>query len=381
MQRLAQELSRLKSASRHRSLELPRGVDFTSNDYLGFARHPALREAMIGELADCGSAGSAGSRLLRGHQEAHARLEAFAASFFGCEKALYFSTGFLANYALFTTLPHRHDAIVFDERVHASVKDGIHASHAKAYKVRHNDVDAFEAAVRRARKAGAHDVWIAVESVYSMDGDIGPITELHALAHGMDAVLIVDEAHGTGVFGPSGRGVSEGRYDERLIVLHTCGKALGAAGGLVCGPALAIDYLINAARPFVYSTSPPSCVAAAVQRALQLVDEEPKRRERLHHLSAIAGAALTDAAGTAVADAGSQIIPVILGAESTALSVAAALREAGFDVRAIRPPTVPPGTSRLRISIGADRSEGEIAAMADALGGILALQPATAAAQ
>jgi 8-amino-7-oxononanoate synthase len=164
-------------------------------------------------------------------------------------------------------------------------------------------------------------------------------------------------------------------------VLHTCGKALGAAGGLVCGPALAIDYLINAARPFVYSTSPPSCVAAAVQRALQLVDEEPKRRERLHHLSAIAGAALTDAAGTAVADAGSQIIPVILGAESTALSVAAALREAGFDVRAIRPPTVPPGTSRLRISIGADRSEGEIAAMADALGGILALQPATAAAQ
>lgn len=373
MQRLAQELSRLKSASRHRSLELPRGIDFTSNDYLGLARHPALRDAMIKELAESGSAGAAGSRLLRGHQDAHARLEAFAAGFFGCEKALYFSTGFLANYALFTTLPHRHDAIVFDERVHASVKDGIHASHARSYKVRHNDVDAFEAAVRRARTDGAHEIWIAIESVYSMDGDIGPVAELHTLAHASGAVLIVDEAHGTGVFGPTGRGVSEGRYDERLIVLHTCGKALGAAGGLVCGPAVAIDYLINAARPFIYSTAPAPCVAAAVQRALELVDAEPARRERLHRLSALAAGALTDAAGSTVADAGSQIIPVILGADATALAVAAALHEAGFDVRAIRPPTVPVGTSRLRISIGVDRTEREIAALADALAQALAV--------
>jgi 8-amino-7-oxononanoate synthase len=294
---------------------------------------------------------------------------------------LYFSTGFLANFALFTTLPNRHDAIVFDERVHASVKDGIHASHARPYKVRHNDLDAFESAVRRARAAGAHDVWIAVESVYSMDGDISPVAELHTLAHAMDAVLIVDEAHGTGVFGPKGRGVSEGRYDERLIVLHTCGKALGVAGGLMCGPEVAIDYLINAARPFIYSTAPPPCVAAAVQRALELVDAEPQRRKRLHHVSAIAGAALTDAAGTAVADAGSQIIPVILGAESRALNVAAALRKQGFDVRAIRPPTVPVGSSRLRISISVDRSQDEIRALADALAAALAKPVAMATAR
>jgi 8-amino-7-oxononanoate synthase len=371
MQRLAQELSRLRSESRHRSLSLPRGIDFTSNDYLGLSGHPALRQAIVDALSQGASAGAAGSRLLRGHQLAHAELEEFAADFFGCERALYFSTGFLANLALFTTLPDRHDAVVYDERVHASVKEGVHAGHARLYRVRHNDLDGFDDAIVRARKAGARDVWLAIESVYSMDGDIAPVAELHALAHAHDAVLIVDEAHATGIFGPTGRGFSEGRYDERLIVLHTCGKALGVAGGLVCGPSVVAEYLINTARPFIYSTAPPAYLARAVHRALELIDEEPERRARLLALSRFATGRLAERAGGRVAAAGTQIIPVILGEETGAVDAAAALQRRGFDVRAIRPPTVAAGTSRLRVSIGADRNEAEIAALADALREVL----------
>ena len=337
MQRLAQELERLKNGFRHRSLSLPRGVDFTSNDYLGLAGHPALKRAIIAALdRDGAAAGAAGSRLLRGHRPEHAELEAFAAGFFGAEKALYFSTGFLANLALFTTLPHRHDAVVVDAFVHASVKEGVHAGHAHHLKVRHNDANAFEDAIRRTRADGAHDVWIAVESVYSMDGDLAPIDDLRALARAHDAILIVDEAHGSGIFGATGRG---------LTVLHTCGKALGVAGGLVCGPAVAIDYLINAARPFIYSTAPPPYQAAAVRRALGLVDEEPWRRQTLHRQAALARRSLARHLGTAADQRGSQIIPVVLGSEERALAAAAGLQRHGFDVRAIRPPSVAPGTA------------------------------------
>ena len=366
MQRLAQEIERLKTGFRHRSLSLPRGIDFTSNDYLGLSRHPALRQAVVDALNSDAPAGSAGSRLLRGHHREHAELESFAAGFFGAERTLYFSTGFLANFALFTTLPHRHDAIVFDELVHASVKEGVHAGHASHIKVPHNDVGAFEEAIVRARRAGARDVWIAVESVYSMDGDVAPVDALHALAHAHDAVLIVDEAHASGIFGPTGRGFTEGRYDERLIALHTCGKALGVAGGLLCGPAVAMEYLINAARPFIYSTAPPPYVAAAVRRALRLVDEEFWRRDRLRQLACFAGRRLAEALGCG-ARSGTQIIPVILGEESRAIAAAEALQRDGFDVRAIRPPTVPAGTSRLRVSIGVDRTEAEVEALGVAL--------------
>lgn len=366
MQRLAQEIERLKTGFRHRCLSLPRGIDFTSNDYLGLARHPALRRAVADALDADAPAGSTGSRLLRGHHPEHAELESFAAAFFGAERALYFSTGFLANFALFTTLPHRHDAIVYDEFVHASVKEGVHAGHASAIKVPHNDVGAFEDAIVRARRAGARDIWIAVESVYSMDGDIAPVDDLHALARVHDAVLIVDEAHASGIFGPTGRGFTEGRYDERLITLHTCGKALGVAGGLLCGPAVAMEYLINAARPFIYSTAPPPYVAAAVRRALRLVDEEPWRRDRLRQLASFAGRRLAEALGGRVAG-GTQIIPVVLGEESRAIAAAEALQRERCDVRAIRPPTVPAGTSRLRVSIGVDRTEAEIEALGAAL--------------
>jgi 8-amino-7-oxononanoate synthase len=358
-------MERLKEAHRMRTLSLPLGMDFTSNDYLGFAAHPVLREAAIAALESDGLVGAGGSRLLRGHHPAHARLEQFAAGHFGVEKTLFMGSGFVANYALFTTLCERHDAVIFDERVHASIKDGIHASPASRYRARHNDVSSFDAMIVSARQKGARRVFIAVESVYSMDGDLAPLKELGALARRHEAVLVVDEAHATGVFGAHGRGLGETLQNENWISLHTGGKALGVSGALICGRGEIIDYLVNKARPFIYSTAPPPHLAATLQRALQLVDEEPWRRERVLKLAAFAYGELTadDSAGFA----GSQIIPFVLGEEARTLDVARTLRDAGFDVRAIRPPTVPDGTSRLRISIHAGHSEADIRGLAAAL--------------
>ena len=369
MTRLADELARLKRTHRHRSLELPGGIDFSSNDYLGLSRHGAVRAAMIAALADESQPiGAGGSRLLRGHHPAHAELERFAAGFFGCERALYFATGFIANYALFTGLVHRHDAIVFDALLHASAKEGIHASGARRYKVRHNDPAAFEDALGRARAAGARRLWLACEAVYSMDGDLAPLDDLIALAEAHDAMLVVDEAHATGIFGGHGRGLSEGHYDDRLISLHTCGKALGVGGALVCAPATVIEYLINTSRPFIYSTAPPPAVAAGVHAALALVDTEPWRRAQLLARADHARRLLEGLEGALVpAGAASQIIPVILGNEARALAVARHLQDCGYDVRAVRPPTVPAGTSRLRVSLSVERSATEIEGLAGTL--------------
>jgi 8-amino-7-oxononanoate synthase len=344
------------------------------------SRHPALAEAAREAIAEGEMFGAAGSRLLRGHHPGHAELEAFAAGFFGAEKALYMSTGFVANYTLFTALAQRGDAIVFDEWIHASAKEGIHASHARRYKARHNDVASFAEAAWRAKRRGARQVWITVESVYSMDGDLAPLSELTALAEEMDAILVVDEAHATGIFGPRGRGLSEGCEGERLITLHTCGKALGCAGALVCGPAVVIDYLVNTARPFIYSTAPPPLVAAVVHRALELVDEEPWRRDRLRERTAFARTRLRGVLGPAQPFPDSQILPVVLGGAERAVTAAAALQRAGYDVRAIRPPTVPAGTSRLRLTINALHSDDEIAGLADTLGRTLAAMSEASAA-
>src|SRR5688572_6341027 len=262
MRRLEEEIDRLKQAHGYRNLKPAQGRDFTSNDYLGFARHPALREAAMRALGHDGVIGAAGSRLLRGNHPLHEALERRAAEFFACGAALYFGSGYLANLALFTTLPGRHDAVVFDEAIHASMKEGIHAGVAERYRARHNDLESFAENLKRARENGADALWIAVEGVYSMDGDLAPLPQLAALAHEHDATLIVDEAHATGIFGPTGRGVSEGLRPERVIALHTCGKALGVAGALVCGPAIVVEYLINRARPFIYSTAPAPLLAA-----------------------------------------------------------------------------------------------------------------------
>jgi 8-amino-7-oxononanoate synthase len=264
---------------------------------------------------------------------------------------------------LFGTLPSRHDAVVFDEHIHASVKEGMHASPAKRFRARHNEAQSFEDEIRRARQQGAKRIFVAVESVYSMDGDFAPLAALDGIARRHEAILVVDEAHATGIFGPRGRGAGEDLHGAHWICLHTCGKALGVAGALVCANAETIDILINSARPFIYSTALPPFIAAMVHRALQLIDEEPVRREHLLALAPFAHRALNEG----LPFAGSQIVPVILGPDEETLRVAASVQQAGFDVRAIRPPTVPEETARLRVSIHASHSEDDIARMAEAV--------------
>lgn len=361
------ELEELKHRNLHRRVLPAGGIDFTSNDYLALSYHPAVRATGRNAL-DHEPAGAGASRLLRGTMAAHLALEELAAGFFGSEQALFFGSGYVANLALFSALLDRQDAVVFDESIHASMKEGIHASNAKRFRARHNDPESFRDALRGARQRGARRLLIAVESVYSMDGDVAPLAELSALASAHEAMLVVDEAHATGIFGGRGRGCGEGLPQENLISVHTCGKALGVAGALICASASIIDYLVNKARPFIYSTAPPPVIAAMVARALQLVDEEPWRRARLLQLARSAHEALCPDK----AFRGTQIIPVILGDAARALAIANALQGSGLDVRAVRPPTVPDRTSRLRISIHANHQNSDIARLSDALRSALA---------
>ncbi len=364
MRDFSAELEQLKDKGRYRSLRRPGGIDLSSNDYLGLSGHPALRQAAIEALEDGIEIGATGSRLLRGHRDAHAELEAFAAQHFNVPKTLFFANGFQANYALITTLIGRHDVAIFDALCHASMRDGLQAAHCDTIKVRHNDLDAFETVLKRPRRTGAQ-AWVLVESVYSMDGDLAPVADLLRLCEQYDAMLIVDEAHGTGVFGATGRGVSEGLPHDRLISVHTCGKALGLAGALVCARADIVDYLINAARPFIFSTAPLPLQAMLVQKALQLADAEPWRRDKLKTLQAFVGARLQNLT------VHSPIVPILIGEDARAVAIAEALQAQGFDIRAIRPPTVPSGTARLRLSLNANLTEDDLTAFANALSPLL----------
>jgi len=358
------ELDRLKAAGRYRLLKLPGGVDFSSNDYLGLANHPALRQKAIEALQGGIEIGASASRLLRGHREAHEDLEAFAARYFERPRALFFANGYQANFALITALVKREDVVVYDALCHASMRDGLYMMRCRAIKARHNDLNAFEDALKEARTAEG-DIWLLVESIYSMEGDVAPLRELLALAERYDAMMIVDEAHGTGVSGRTGRGETEGVESDRLIVLHTCGKALGVAGALVCASEAVIAYLINTARPFIYSTAPMPLQAVLVKRALEIAWDEPQRREKLAALKSHAAKRLP---ATAV---NSQIVPIVVGEVGAAVALAGALQAAGFDIRAIRPPTVPEGTARLRLSLHAGLTPGDVTAFAETLASLL----------
>lgn len=351
------QLNTLKDAHQYRSMALPRGIDLSSNDYLGFRSHPALKQAALAAIEDGMALGAGASRLLRGHMPEHESLEEYAAAFFGHEKALYFSNGYQANVALFQTLPDRHDVIIFDALIHASARDGIQTSLAKHIRAAHNDVQAYEDAIKNARNNGAKNIWIAVESLYSMDGDFAPLDELYKLAQKYDAYLVVDEAHSTGVCGKNGTGLcSNFAHNEKLITLHTCGKALGSAGGLICASAEIISYIVNKARPFIYSTAPPPLQAHITEKALALCASDAGHTARTSLLNLINYVKLNTkewALNSKEVVVQSQIIPVILGDAQKALDAAKMLQDAGYDIRAVRPPTVPKGTSRLRLSLNA----------------------------
>ena len=358
----------LERKSRLRTLAPRAGFDFASNDYLGLASSERLKQAVLTAIESGTPVGAAGSRLLRGNAPEHEALESQAADFFGSERALYFGGGYIANFAVLTTLPQKGDLLVLDSLAHASMYEGAEAGRAGFVIAAHNDVAAFEAAIVSWRKSGGTGrIWIAVESLYSMDGDFAPLGALVALADKHDAFLYVDEAHATGIHGPEGRGLSaafEGR--ENILSLHTCGKALGASGALVTLSKTLCEYLINRARPFIYATAPSPLMAVAVSEALNIVRDEPERRQQLTSLIAFAGRELT-ARSNDLMPSGSQIMPVIIGDNGRTMNIAYGMQARGFDVRGIRPPTVPEGTARLRISLTLNVDEDIICAMLDAL--------------
>lgn len=367
----AVQLDQLALADRLRGLVPQAGRDFASNDYLGLAGSALLADAARDALARGVPTGSGGSRLLRGNHPEHVALEAEAAQFFRSECALYFSTGYAANSALLSTVPQRGDLILYDALIHASAHEGMRLSRADTQSIPHNDVAAFATALANWRSAGGTGTpWLLVESLYSMDGDQAPLADLAILARQYDAMLVIDEAHATGVFGRDGRGLASGlERTDHIITLHTLGKALGCEGAVLCGPRVMRDFLVNRGRGFIFSTAPSPLMAAIARAVLAAMPHSSDLRQalwaRVRHAEALL-------APLGVAPTGSQILPLIVGPDASTMTLAKALQNAGFDVRGIRPPTVPEGTSRLRIAITCTVSKADIDAMAATLAELLA---------
>jgi len=337
----------------------PAGIDLCSNDYLGLAQHPRIVEAMSQAVKSLG-AGSTGSRLLRGQHEVFTQAERKFALWKGTEASLYFSSGYLANAAALTTFAEDGDVLFCDERNHASLIDGARLSRARRVVFPHNDVEALAKLVRAEKGEG--QMFIVTESLFSMDGDEAPLEAYAGLCAETGAALIVDEAHAVGIYGARGSGFIEQKGLEPyvFISINTAGKALGVSGAFICGTQEAIEYLVQRARTFVFSTAAPPATAAAILASLEVIAAEPERRQRLFaNVSALRE--LLGVVGQ------SQIIPVVVGSNENALQAAQQLQAEGFDVRAIRPPTVPAGTARLRISVNQGLTQQEIRRFAAAV--------------
>ncbi len=344
------ELDALRAKHLYRSLPGPNDglVDLCSNDYLGLSDHPGLRKSLSKALERL-PLGSTGSRLVRGNHPAFRAAEERFARFKGAQAALLFSSGYLANLGLLQALAGPRDTVFSDELNHASLIDGMRLSGADKIVYPHLDLAALERALKKAPKSGRR--LIVTESLFSMEGDIAPLVRLAGLAEEHGALLIVDEAHAVGVYGPRGSGLLEEQGVRSPVVsVNTCGKALGLAGAAVCGPREVIDLLVNRSRSFIFSTAMPPFMAEGLVAAVDLVERAKGMREKLLSLSLEARAILSKA-GLPVKGERSQILPVLVGKSRAALGAAQALRSAGFDARAIRPPTVPEGTARLRLTL------------------------------
>jgi len=365
--RLHHGLRGLEARSQRRSLAEIHGVNFCSNDYLGLAEHSGLRAEVAESARLSERVGGTGSRLLSGQTEEWRDLEDEFANFAGTESALFFTSGYAANVGLLSSLMGEHDVVFSDELNHASLIDGMRLSGASKVIYPHLNMKALEDSLRE--EAGAR--WrkvIVSETVFSMDGDIAPLVELATLAEKYGAALILDEAHATGVHGPAGHGLAAaaGIASKVLAVIHTCGKALASAGAFVCGPAVLKEYLVNHARTFIFSTALPPYFSAQIRAALRLAEGMNEDRALLLHRAAWFRAELQsegfDTAGTA-----SQIVPVVLGHNDATLDAAEHLQRDGFAVRGIRPPTVPDGGSRLRLSLTTRILEEELSRVVQSL--------------
>ena len=340
-QRVRKHLAEIERAGLRRVMRPPSGVDLSSNDYLGLAQHPLIKERMANAVRELG-AGSTGSRLLRGDREAFESIETRFAKFKGTERALYFSSGYLANLAVMTTFPAETDTVYSDSLNHASIIDGVRLSRAQRKVYPHNTIP------------DARGHFLVTESLFSMDGDFAPLKDLSSIG----ANLIVDEAHAVGVYGDTGSGLA---HDEAFVTINTCGKALGVSGAFVCGPAWAIEFMVQTARPFIFSTAAPPSIAAAIDASLDIIAAEPERRHRVRALSRYLRDRLS------MPDSDSPILPIVIGENERALALASALQRDGFDIRAIRPPTVPPGTARLRLSLNCELTEATLDRFATSL--------------
>lgn len=359
-ERIDADLAVLHERAQFRTLENPAGINLYSNDYLGLASDPRLKRAVCEAVETAKSVGATGSRLLSGNSREWESIEAEFADFAGTEAALYFGSGYAANTGMVGVIAGRGDIVFSDALNHASLIDGIRLSSASKVIYPHGDLDFLEASMRKYRDYPGAKL-IVTESIFSMEGDIAPIARLVEIAREYGAEVIVDEAHATGVHGPRGRGICAALGLEREIfaMVHTCGKALASAGAFVCGSARLRDYLINRARTFIFSTAMPPYMASQIRAALEIAHDADDRRVHLRAISEELRRRLSTA-GIAVGASESQIVPLRLGGNEAALSVAARLQDAGFAVRAIRPPTVPEGTSRIRFSLTSALSMGEI---------------------
>ena len=350
-QRIRDELADLESRGQLRDLETTRGIDFSSNDYLGLATDPRMKQAVREAVETAPRMASTGSRLLSGHDEAWTILESDFARWIGAEAALYFTSGYAANLGLLSAILRPEDVVFSDIANHASLIDGMRLAKSRRVIFPHLDLNALEAELRWS-VSGSGARFIVVESIFSMNGDAAPLRNLAALAARYKAELIVDEAHATGVCGPGGRGrIAEAGLAGRVFAtIHTCGKALAATGAFVCGSEPLRRLLINRARTFVFNTALPAYFARQVAAGVHLAAAAEAQRAHLAELgNFLRNELLQNGFDTAGSD--SHIVPVVLGSNDAALAFAANLQGRGYGIRAIRPPTVPDGTGRLRLSL------------------------------
>jgi 8-amino-7-oxononanoate synthase len=376
---VAARLADLRGRGLHRRLRLiegPQGPSvrlddrevllLCSNNYLGLADHPRVREAAA-EAALRWGAGAGASRLISGNMEPHRYLEVELAEFEGFDEALLFGSGYLANTGAIAALAGPGEVVLSDELNHASIIDGCRLSRAETRVYRHRDL---EHLAEQLRQPGARPTLVVTDGLFSMDGDLAPLREIHHLCRRHGARLLVDEAHATGAFGPGGRGAvrEAGLAGEKdVVVVGTLGKALGAYGAYVCADAPTVDYLLNTARPFIFSTAPPPSAVAAAAEALAILRDEPERVTKLQQNAATMREAL-DGEGLAVGGSRSQILPIEVGEAEPAMRLCELLLERGVFAQGIRPPTVPEGSSRLRLTVMSTHTEAELREAARTIG-------------
>jgi 8-amino-7-oxononanoate synthase len=388
---VAERLEELRSRGLYRRLRLVGGPQgprvlldgrpvllLCSNNYLGLADHPRVRGAAA-EAAMRWGAGAGSARLISGNMEPHRRLEQRLAEFKGYEAALLFGSGYLANIGAISALSGRGEVVFSDELNHASIVDGCRLSRAETFVYRHGDVEHLEWGLREAGDRGS---LIITDGVFSMDGDVAPLEELVGLARRHDCRLMVDEAHATGALGPGGRGAAAaaGLSDEVDLVVGTLGKALGSYGAYVCASHQLVDYLVNTARSFIFSTAPPPPAAAAALAALELLESDPHRVERLRSNATLLRAALAEE-GLAAGGSETQIVPVRIGEAAPTMELCERALERGVFAQGIRPPTVPESSSRLRFTVMATHRAGELRRAAKLVGAVareMGLAPSSA---